>query len=647
MKRYDPEQLNNTIVSDRAFTDIKSKSGLSGDTMRYTPVSGDTLSFEPIRGNPSKKISSDTVRITFPGTAQETQKQDAFVDEKPASVKKKKKRATADRGPKIRVEAPVSQPTQQELLKKYQSGLLLQYIRFAALLLLSLLGVLHLIYQSFSFTFLPILNSSGAWISILILLLSAVLAVEVPVRGVLDLIHFRISMHTVAVITVILSLVHAFISLSSQTMNFCEAVSVVLAFQFRSILAGRSSMFHTLRTVCSFDNPMGIFDTPQLLPNTDSLRRDSANTDDFIRKLTQTDRPQKLLSIFATVLIPATFVLACLFSIKTDAGFLSLWLLLLLCTIPCAGAQSYTRPFRVLSKRLSAIGGALCGWHGAMIFGGKHTIILRDEDLFPSEGITSNGMKLFNSYDAGRVTAYTSAALKTAGSPLFTLFQSLLKNQYAPTYPVTDHRIYDNNGVGIEIAGDIVLVGPLSFMKSMGVHMPSGTRVRHAVYTSINGELAGIFAIKYKPNNSTGSGLKDVLANRNFSVVLATRDFLISPELIAAKYELPTDSMIYPAYPERIRLSETDPNEKNLQGAMIAKNTFGAFATTVAAGRTLRITARTALCMSILASILGLSVCIILMLWNATAAVTPLHVVTFQLLWSAITAFISYILLKF
>ena len=187
----------------------------------------------------------------------------------------------------------------------------------------------------------------------------------------------------------------------------------------------------------------------------------------------------------------------------------------------------------------------------------------------------------------------------------------------------------------------------MSFMKSMGVHMPTGTRVRQAVYVSINGELAGIFAIKYKANNSTRSGLKDVLANRNFSVVVATRDFLISPELIAAKYELPTDTMVYPVYSERLRLSEIDPNERHSQGALIAKDTFGAFATTVAAGRTLRTTARTVLCMGIFAGLLGLSVCILLMVWNAAPAVSSLHVATFQLLWSAITAFVSNILLKF
>ena len=648
MKRYDPEQLNNTIVSKEPFVEEK-KHNLSGDTMRFTPVSNDTISFEPIRTTPSDFSTGETTRISIPDAAAKSRRSEAppLDSSAPARKKQKQKISAAEKAAKIRMEPPAALPSAQELLEKYHSGLFLQHVRLAVLILLALFGLLHMIYQTFGLTFLPFVDPIGPWLSILIMLLSALLAVEVPVRGVLDLIHLRISTHTVAVFAAILALIHALLTLSSKSMNYCEAVALILLFQYRSLLSGRSGLFHTLHAVCSFESPMGIFDAPQLLPNTDSLRRDSADMDDFIRNLTQTDRPQKVLSVYATVLLPLTLALACLFSVKTSTDFLQLWLLMLLCSIPCSGAQAFTQPFRVLAKRLSGFGGALCGWHSAMVFGRKHTIILRDEDLFPSAGISSNGMKLFNSYDAGRVTAYALAALEIAGSPLADLFRSLLKNQYTRAYPVTDHRFYNNSGVGIEIAGDIVLVGPLNFMKSMGVHMPSGTRVRQAVYVSINGELAGIFAIKYKSNSSTRSGLKDVLANRNFSVVLATRDFLISPELIAAKYELPTDTMVYPVYPERLRLSEIDPNEKHSQGALIAKDTFGAFATTVAAGRTLRSTAQTVLAMSIFAGLLGLSVCIVLMVWSAAAAVSPLHVATFQLLWSAVTAFVSNILLKF
>ena len=307
----------------------------------------------------------------------------------------------------------------------------------------------------------------------------------------------------------------------------------------------------------------------------------------------------------------------------------------------------FFKPFRALARRLTRYGGALCGWHGAQIFGGKHTIIIRDGDLFPQKGIASNGMKLYNGHKAEKVISYALAALEKADTPLTPLFEALLQEQYGKHSRPREFRFYDLGGVGVEIGTDIVLVGNLSFIRSMGVHMPLGTKVRQAVYVSINGELAGIFALKYRPNASTRDGLRDVLANRNFSIILATRDFLITPELIAAKYGLPTETMGFPDYTERLRLSATDPEQAMSQGALIAEDTFGALAVTVAAGRTLKNCALVTTSLTLCAGALGLLLTILLIAWNALSVATPMHIVSFQLLWGMVTSFIGFILLRF
>ena len=169
-------------------------------------------------------------------------------------------------------------------------------------------------------------------------------------------------------------------------------------------------------------------------------------------------------------------------------------------------------------------------------------------------------------------------------------------------------------------------------MRSMGVHMSDGARVRQAVYVSVNGELAGIFAVKYKPSASTRAGLRALLANPGNSVILATRDFLITPELLAARYELAVGGIAFPVYSERLRLSEAVGGEADAQGALIAKETFGAFASAVAAAQTL------------LSGILGLCLCALLLYWGSAAAVSPFHIAAFQLIWALVAGFLSGIL---
>lgn len=483
------------------------------------------------------------------------------------------------------------------------------------------------------------------WLTVILFTLTMLLALEVNIRGMSDLVHLRMGLFPPAVFVAVLSLIQLLLNRSERAQNFCPIVIFLYYFLMRSECCERNAFRRTLSTAEAFSAPMGVFDTPQLIKDTASLRRDPGKIEDFRTHLFDSDRPQKVFRVYGWCIIALTGLTAGAFSCFFDRSFVFCWLVLLLASIPFCGAAAFSRPFARLSKQLSSLNGALCGWYGAKILGGKHTIILRDEDLFPTGNISCNGMKIYNSYRADRVIAYARAALNAANSPLVDLFETLLQSRLGSHYPVADRRFYDIGGIGAEIFDDIILVGSLRFMRSMGVHMPEGARVRLAVYVSVNGELAGVFALKYKPNHSTKTGLRNILANRNFNVVLATRDFLITPELIAAKYALSTDSIRFPDYRERLRLSDRVPGESRRQGALIAKDTFGAFATTVAAGRTLRISSLFSMAISLFSGILGLLLCAMLLLKDGASVLTPQNVLLFQLIWALVNSFLTLLLL--
>ena len=632
MERRHPEQLNTPDASaDYPLEDIIRE---FSDTPPNMSTSGDTISFDPIRTKKNApadapiKVVSDTVALP---TALQT---DTAVLPPPIPIPTPKERQEAE------------QPTPLTLLQKTVSGRALQRLRAVLLAITAAASVFLTLYAVLSWDFLSISEGFPAVCLMILLSLSVLLSYDVLWRGATDLIHLQPSPFTLSVPIILLAGLDAFRAAPTHPANYCGAVTVLLFFLVRALCAERRGKFYTLRTVCGFRNPMGIFHAPQLNDKAPSLRRDPADMDTFLEDLEKKDKPQMIVSIYCTVLFPLSAALAFFLTHNSNGDFPLAWLLLLLGGLPFCAVLGYPRVFSSLAGRLSRIDGALCGWHSAKVFGGKHTIIIRDEDLFPVSGITSNGMKLFGAYRPNRIIAYALAALDAAGSPLAELFEGLLQAQYGTHYAVSEYRFYENNGIGAEIAGDIVLVGSLGFMHSMGVQMPAGAKVRQAVYVSVNGELAGIFALKYKANNSTRKGLRDVLANHNFSVVVATRDFLITPELIASKYELPTDHMKFPSYPERLRLAELDPNRKAEQGGLIAKDTFGAFATTVAAGRTLRMASLVALTVCLLVGLLGIALCALIILWNAAVA-TPLHILIFQILWALVLDFVSFTMLKF
>lgn len=673
MERRDPEQLNTPDASaEYSIEDIVREFGgepssepdapVSDDTVSFPPVSkeqpvktdtirfpavgtqaaagGDTVSFSPVRDKPPAAADA-TIRLEIPVKRADDEEPQSVLSEEEATVSPPPIPIPT---PKERIAA--AELTPQSVLKETATGRKLLQARTVLLGVLAGASVLLTLCAVRSWHFLGLAESTLGILLMVLLSVSVLLSYDVLWRGVQDLIRFHPSPFTLSIPLIVLAGVDAFRAAPSRPANYCGTVTLLLFFLMRALCAERSGRLHTLRAVCGFERPMGIFSAPQVNEGAPSLRRDPANVGSFLADLLQKDRPQMILSVYCTVFFPLSAALAFLLTRK-GGDFCLAWLLVLLGGLPFFAALGYPRVFAALAKRLGKLGGALSGWHSAKIFGRKHTIIIRDEDLFPVSGVTTNGMKIFGPHRPNRIISYALAALDAAGSPLAELFEGLLKAQYGTHSVPSVYRFYDNNGVGAEIAGDVVLVGSLAFMHSMGVRMPAGAKVRLAVYVSVNGELAGIFALKYKANNSSRKGLRDVLANRNFSVVVATRDFLITPELIAAKYRLPTDHMKFPAYPERLRLAELDPNRKAEQGGLIAKDTFGAFASTVAAGRTLRMAALASLVLSLIVAVLGVVLCALIVLWNSHDAATPVHILTFQLLWALALDFVTVILLKF
>lgn len=658
MERREPEQLNNKDTSEEfALEDIlREFSDQPKDTEKpeeapKEPVSRDTMVFKPIHSAPAPSEDDAPVKV-FPGkkpvpVVRNAVKIDDEPEETPPLSEEPPEPEEPAKPPIGLVPDPPGEPlSPQKALAAAQRGTTWQFWRMVLLLLAAFCEAL-LLPELWPQQMLPALKPYVPYLHFGLLGLSLLLSCDVLWQGLLDLIHLSISPFTLSLPISILAVLQMVQTYPDCEDSYSGVVILLLFFLLRTLRAQKRGQVHALRTVCGFSSPMGIFDARQLLKDTDSLRRETADMDLFLRDLPAADSPKRILSFYCTLLLPVSAAAAKLLAQRTVADFIPIWLILLLAATPFAGALCYPRIFCALSRQLAKVGGALSGWKSAKLFGGRHTIILHDEDLFPRSSITGSGMKILGSFSAPRVIAYAREALEIAGSPLTELFASLQQAQHAPRYPLTEHRIYDGGGIGAEIMGDVVLVGSLSFMHSMGVRMSTGARVRQAVYVSVNGELAGIFAVKYKANASTRSGLRDVLANRNFSVVIATRDFIITPELIAAKYELPTDNMRFPPYSERLRLSESNSDKKEEQGGLIAKDTFGAFASTVAAGRKLRITSYFALFICLLAGAAGFLLCTFLLLLGAPSVVSALHLATFQLLWAAAVGFITLLSLHF
>ena len=133
------------------------------------------------------------------------------------------------------------------------------------------------------------------------------------------------------------------------------------------------------------------------------------------------------------------------------------------------------------------------------------------------------------------------------------------------------------------------------------------------------------------PNSHDGQEF-DYILSGTMHIVIGKNDVVLHPG----------DSVYYDS--RTPHAMEAVGGEADAQGALIAKETFGAFASAVAAAQTLRSTTRFSTVLSLLSGILGLCLCALLLYWGSAAAVSPFHIAAFQLIWALVAGFLSGIL---
>ena len=206
-------------------------------------------------------------------------------------------------------------------------------------------------------------------------------------------------------------------------------------------------------------------------------------------------------------------------------------------------------------------------------------------------------------------------------------------DQNGRRYTVDSFRRYEGGGLGATIRGDVVLMGSIAFMKLMRVRVPEGIRLKQAVYLSIGGELAAVFALNYAPAESVRAGLAAVLRAGNLVPVLATRDFMITPQFLKLRYKIPPEHIEFPIVEERARLSSPEAVHAGRQGALMARSTFAAFSGSVCAARSMRGAAICTIIVAIAGSAIGAALMFFLTFLGSSLSASCWNLFLYTLLW--------------
>lgn len=605
------------------------KKDVTGDTIRFGKVEAPEEQKGKVwtyKGEPTPDNDEDDENALSPRQALRRAKR-----EERAARREQRRKARAAR----RQEQPdhvYDSPEQAYQAYAQRSTLRLRLIASALLLLISVvLAVLcNYTFGSFSFTGWIQVPSLGM---LVILLLQILLSYDVLVKGILAALRFRFDHFSLLVLLCVVCVADALFALFQARVPFCTVVSLELTLALWGESMHLGAKCRTMKAVCNMPEPVAAVKEEKAWHGKDCIFRADGNRREFVRQIELPDATRRVMRLYAPLLAVLTLVLAVLAALRMKGDFFWAWTAMLAGGYPLGILIAYPRPFSNCAKRLSRRGAALAGWEGARNLSGESGLAIEDADLFPTDNVTLNGMKIYSPRSVGQIVGYATAVVETAGSGLVPLFQEIRSNQNGRRYYVETFRRYEGGGLGAELQGDIVLMGSLAFMKLMRVRIPEGTNLKQAVYLAINSELAAVFALHYKPDASVQTSLHSAARSSGLMPILATRDFMITPQFLKHRYKLPPDRIEFPSVEERAYLSSPDAVRQPKQGALMVRGSFQCFSSAVVGARAMRSATRSTMGVAMLGGVIGSLVMFFLTLLGAVQAVSAWNLLVFSLLW--------------
>ncbi len=468
---------------------------------------------------------------------------------------------------------------------------------------------------------------------LLALFLSALLGSFQLIEGGADLLKGRFSMNTLLLFTFILCCVDGVLCLQELRVPCCAAFSLQVVFSLCDTHHRRRAELGQMDTLRRATSLTAVRPAEAQLDGHTILLRNEGQVEDVMDHYAARTVPEKVLSwyglgaLLSAIGIGVMAYLTAGLSMAVQTAAITL-----LAAVPASGFICQSRPMAILEKKLSKMGTVLCGWQGVRAAKGKIMFPLSHMDLFPSGAVKLNGVKYFGNRNPHEIISYATALIVADGNGLSPLFEQLRDNYSGRRYSVTALRSYDG-GIGGEVQDEPVLIGNLSFLRTMGVEIPEGMRVNQAVCVSIDGELCGLFAITYEKDRAAAAGFGVLCSYRGLQPVLTAGDLLLTPGFLRAKFGINPKRVLIADSTVRAQLSSLNPEPDAPAILLATQPGLCPVAYGVTGARSLRTACSLGAILHMAGGILGIAIMVVLLLLNATHLLTPANVFLYQLVW--------------
>jgi len=351
----------------------------------------------------------------------------------------------------------------------------------------------------------------------------------------------------------------------------------------------------------------------------------------FYTRAAMEDTSAQWQRLLLPVLAAASLVFAALASIGQDRpqDFLWCWSAVLCAASSPVFLLSYCVPFGRIAAHLARDGAAMAGMYGASALSADPRLVVTDTDLFPAGSASLGRMKLYGE-ERERALSYAGSLASQGGGLLGRVFENACRTALVIPQNPEHFHIHDDGGLSGMLHGETVLLGTPAFMRRQAVKLPPNLPAKLAVCLAVDGTLVAVFGIRYTAAEPVEYALR-VLHRAGFRLSLATRDGSITPKLLRSRFGTDCGAQLLEAE-DRLALSAADWTPEGPNG-LLYRDGLLPFVSLATGSRRLCQTARVGNFISIFSSIAGALLAFYLTFAGSYAALTPLLVLTYVLLW--------------
>lgn len=467
--------------------------------------------------------------------------------------------------------------------------------------------------------------------------LSALVGADVLGRGLACLIRLRMEWETVLLFAAVAAVGDALTMPAfggrGGEMPYCAVIAVAICFALRGKFLRRRALRQSCRVAGSATEPYLVTLEEKFWDNADAYAKTSGESTGYGSQVRGSDGVARIQHIAAPLLLLLCVVCSLLASVGQRKPELFFWCLSATLTAGCGFSWflAFPQPFSSVANRLMKVGAALAGWDGYRPGKGRQGVVLTDRDLFPTGSVTLNGLKMCGELSIETAASYTATLIRETGSGMEKPFSDLLRTQ-GTIYRKVTRVMFHEGGVSGVIGGRQVLVGSAAFMELMHVELPQGLKVKNAVFCAVSGELEAIFALNYRLHPAIRPALQSLIAN-GLDPILATRDFLVIPDMLRQRFKLPVDRMEFPNLDRRRELSEQGRRSDAPLAAVLCREGLGPYAEAVVGGKRLVSAAGFCALFALLGSLVGVALAFYLVSAGAFASLSAGTMLAYLLLW--------------